>query len=116
MAKCTHDIEKVTERLTEMSLPKKIHEEVIDNHKSGACMKKPITIFDLTERLSAYSNEVIDRVRKMGRDQALARIHELVKSGLQRHDQGMGHGHWEFHLLDVEFIELFEACKVADKK
>lgn len=116
MGECTHDIEKVTERLMLMSLPKKIFAEVIDNHKSGACEKKPITIFDLTERLSAYSNEVIEHAKKMSRDQALARIHELVKSGLQWHDQGMGHGHWEFHLLDVEFIELFEVSKVADKK
>ena len=116
MTNCTHDIEKVTERLMLMSLPKKIYEEVVDNHKSGACMKKPITIFDLTERLSEYSDEIVGHVKKMSRDQALVRIHELVKSGLQWHDQGLGHGHWEFHLLDVEFIELFEASKVADKK
>lgn len=116
MGECTHDIEKVTERLMLMSLPKKIFAEVVENHKSGACEKKPITIFDLTERLSQYSDEIVTRVKKMSREQALNRIHELVRSGLQWHDQGLGHGHWEFHLIDVEFTELFEASKVADKK
>ena len=116
MGECTHDIEKITERLTPMLLPKKIYAEVIENHKSGACMKKPITIFDLADRLAEYSDEVVGRVKKMSREQALNRIHELVRSGLRWYDQGMGHGHWEFHLLDVEFTELFEASKVADKK
>ena len=50
------------------------------------------------------------------KEQALERLLELVKEGLQWHDQFMGHGHWEFHLPDEKFRELFEVTKIADGK
>jgi len=53
---------------------------------------------------------------KLTKEQALARLLELVKEGLQWHDQFMGHGHWEFHLPDEKFRELFEVTKIADGK
>ena len=52
--------------------------------------------------------------KAMTKEEAKNRVVALAKEGIQWHDQGMGHGHYEFHLSDEEFIDLFEALKAVD--
>ena len=112
--KCDHDIPEVTESLKRMRLPKKLFESVLDNHKNGVCQIKPILISELVQEMVKLGEEALERIRKMTKEEASSRVLELVKEGLQWHDQFQGHGHWEFHLPPEKFNELFEATKIAD--
>jgi hypothetical protein len=41
---------------------------------------------------------------------------ELCKKGIRWYDQGLGHGHYEFHLDALEYSNLFDALKILDGK
>lgn len=67
---------------------------------------------DWTDDLNALMKSKVDRI--MTKDEAKDRVIALAKEGIQWHDQGMGHGHYEFHLPQEKFIDLFEALKAID--
>lgn len=66
---------------------------------------------DWTDDLNAIMKSEADRA--MTKEEAKNRVVALVKEGIQWHDQFMGHGHYEFHLPQEKFIELFEALKAT---
>jgi hypothetical protein len=67
---------------------------------------------DWTDDLNAIMKSSTDRT--MTKDEAKDRVVALVKEGIRRHDQFHGHGHYEFHLSEEKFIDLFEALKAVD--
>lgn len=67
---------------------------------------------DWTEDFNALMKSEVDRT--MTKEEAKDRVVALAKEGIQWHDQFQGHGHYEFHLSEEKFIDLFEALKAAD--
>jgi hypothetical protein len=52
----------------------------------------------------------------MTKQQAQKKLLEFCKKGIRWYDQGMGHGHHEFHLEPLELYDFFDAIKACDGK
>jgi hypothetical protein len=115
LRKCSHDVPKLVESLEKIGLPRKLIDSSRKIHEIDACWYQPIEADKLVEETMSSCRLPL-LLMNMTKQQALEHIHGLVKEGIQWHDQGMGHGHWEFHLPEEKLNELFEVAKVADGK